>query len=83
MIQPPLQTGLTGMQNSYRNMTEAANRLVHSGIPPAREAATGGARPDAATSLVEMMTAEHIFTASAKVVSTSDRALGTLLDATA
>lgn len=83
MIQPALQTGLTGMQNSYRNMTEAANRLVHSGMPRTGDAAPGGARPDAATSLVEMMTEERIFTASAKVVSTSDRALGTLLDATA
>lgn len=83
MIQPALQTGLTGMQNSYRNMTEAASRLVHSGMPRTGDPATDGRRPDAATSLVEMMTEERIFTASAKVVSTSDRTLGTLLDATA
>jgi 4-hydroxy-3-methylbut-2-en-1-yl diphosphate synthase IspG/GcpE len=82
MIHSALQTGLSGMQHSYRNMTEAASQLVHSGLTGPGDDGTA-ATVDTATALVGMMAEEQIFTASAKVVSTSDRALGTLLDATA
>lgn len=82
MIQTAMQTGLSGMQHSYRNMTEAAHRLVNTGLN--ENPAAGKTGPaDFATPMVEMMAAEHVFTASAKVVSTTDRALGTLLDTTA
>lgn len=83
MIQAATQTGLTGMQNSYRNMTEAADRLVRGGMHHTGEPGGDTGKPDTATSLVDMMSEERIFTASAKVVSTSDQALGRLLDATA
>lgn len=80
MIQAAMHTGLTGMQHSYRNMTEAATRLVDSVSSGPADPVTDGTIPDPATSMVRMMTEERIFTASAKVVSAADGALGMLLD---
>ena len=72
------QTGISGMQTSQQNMNRAAMDVVSSGTEGGR---TAGAVP--AEPLVDLMVQEKLFTASAKVVSTADEALGTLLDVTA
>lgn len=83
MTQAALQTGLTGMQNSYRNMMESANQVVHGAATRSAGPTTSAMPADAITPLVEMMVEERLFTASAAVVSSSDRTLGTLLDVVA
>jgi hypothetical protein len=76
------------MQQSGRKMQETAHEIARTGQPAegggrlGQQDAAGqvGSIDDLASNAVEMTRQEHIFTASAKVVSVADKALGSLLD---
>lgn len=71
-----LSTGLQGMQQSQRNLGSAATEIAQAAtLERPSESSRSLAQP-----LVEMKFDQHVFDASAKVVSTADELLGTLLD---
>ncbi len=81
MIESVLQTGLTGLQNSQQQINRAATELTYGGVANTGGAVDASAPPfNATASLVELKQGEQLFNASAKVISTADTTLGTLLD---
>ena len=74
-ISSALRTGLNAMQQSQQNMQVAAHEVASSVGTENRAVNT--------EALLDIKVEETLFTASAKVVSTADEALGKLLDVTA
>lgn len=83
--------GLTGMRASQREMLKAAEDIASAALPvrqdpgmvPAADVQNVGRQPpDLVEPLVELQRQEHLFTASAKVVSIADKTLGSLIDVT-
>lgn len=72
-----MSTGLQGMQVSQQRLQESATEIAAAGSKPA--AAVEPAK-DLAEPLVQTKIDRLVFDASAKVVSTADEAVGTLLD---
>ena len=96
MMNGVMTQGLNGMQQSGQKMQQVAHDIARTGQPAEGGGRLGvnepggatvstvgqniGSIDDLAAQSVEMTRQEHIFTASAKVVSVADKALGTLLD---
>ena len=73
------QQGVSGMNSSSRSMVESANDLVRAGTVERAPTST----TDIVEPLVEINKQQHVFTASAHVVSVADEALGALIDVSA
>lgn len=71
-----LATGVKGLQTSQQSMQQSANELVRAGTVDKASSGT----LDIAEPLLNIQQQQHIFDASAKVVSTASDMLGTLLD---
>lgn len=96
MINSALNEGVKGMQNSQREMLKSAQDIAHfnvrqedsvgltqaedQAILPVNKTDEPGSVGDIAEPIVELRRQELLFTASAKVVSVADDALGSLLD---
>lgn len=83
MINSTMQTGLSGMQNAYQGMAQAATDIARLNI----RTEDAGAGINAAVSgfaqpLLELRTNQTLFDASANVVGASDAMVGSLLDVT-
>lgn len=96
MIHSVLNEGVKGMQASQREMQKAAHEIASANIPPNTQAApqnpadaaippvsetpkssaTGGIEEP----VIELKRQELLFTASAAVVSTANKTIGSLLD---
>ncbi len=70
------QQGVSGLNSSSRSIVESANDLVRSGTVERAPTST----TDIVEPLVEINKEQHVFTASAHVVSVADKALGALID---
>lgn len=79
MINSVLDQGLKGMQQSQRDMLQAADQIVKAKAPGPDGTTLGDG--DLAAPIVELKRQEHIFNASAKIVSVADKTLGSLIDA--
>lgn len=78
-ISTVFQQGVSGLQNSSRSITEAANEIVLSGtLERAPTASTDIVEP-----LIKIQQEQHVFNASAKIVDIADEALGALIDTSA
>jgi flagellar hook protein FlgE len=73
-----LQQGLQGMKGSKQEMVASAGKIAAAGTLQA--ASKGEGLQNIAEPLVDMKIQQHVFDASAKVVSVASQALGTLLD---
>jgi len=71
-----LNTGLNGMQKSHQAIQQSASDVVRAGTV---DKAISGTL-DIAEPLLNIQQEQHVFDASAKVVSVADDLLGTLLD---
>ena len=74
-----LNQGLSGIQQSQREMLNSANEIVQAGTTQ-RDSSTV---QDIAEPLIEMKIQQQVFDASANVVKVADDTLGTLLDVNA
>lgn len=97
-INSVMSSGLSGLQASQREMVKAAEDIASAALPVRAEAVQRqgmapdvqpGVQPesrpspkDLVESLVELKRQEHVFTASAKIVSVADKTLGSLIDVT-
>ena len=82
---PVMNAGLNGMHTSYQKMTQSAHQIAREGQPVSKEGSPENASADSlheglTAPLVEMKQQQHIFTASAKVVSVASETLGSLID---
>lgn len=93
MINSVLNQGLAGMQSSQHKMLEAAKEIAtvaapaetpNPGMSPVQEPSGRTLREpnDLVEPLIELRRQEHLFTASAKIVSVADQTLGSLIDVT-
>lgn len=73
-----LQTGVQGIQSSVKGMQDAAQKIAQTGTVDGPQSANEIVEP-----LVDLKLYEVSAQASAKVVQTADKMLGTLLDTTA
>ena len=96
MINSVLNEGIKGMQGSQREMLKSAQDIASQNIrteggsnpengedqvvPPVNAAEESGRVGNIAEPLIELRRQELLFTASAKVVSTADDVIGSLLD---
>jgi len=69
-------TAVGGMLSSSANMNSDALSIARAGTTSQSNDSLG----DITTSIVDMKINQHVFDASAKVVSTADAMMGTLLD---
>lgn len=79
MLNSVLNQGLSGLQQSQREMVKAADQIAKANAPGPNGSTLGNG--DLATPTVEMVRQEHIFNASAKIVSVANNTLGSLIDA--
>ena len=84
---PLLNEGLRGMQQSYQKMTQSAQQIARQHLPQGESSRQGELQTPATASadnlvkpIVEMKQQQHIFTASAKVVSVASDTIGSLID---
>ncbi|WP_207063929.1 hypothetical protein [Motiliproteus sp. SC1-56] len=90
MVGAVMNEGVRGMQVAQRGLDQAAQDIARAPAESARQAQSLEApakaeiaperRQDLVQPLVELERQEQIFTASAKVVSTANQTLGTVLD---
>ncbi|WP_041324815.1 hypothetical protein [Saccharophagus degradans] len=96
MIHSVLNEGVKGMQASQREMQKAAHEIASTNIPASTQAAPqnpadaaippvseppkSGRVGNIAEPIVELKRQELLFTASAAVVSTANKTIGSLLD---
>ena len=93
MIHSVLNEGVKGMQASQREMQKAAHEIASANIPASTQAAPAdaaippvseppksGTVGNIAEPIVELKRQELLFTASAAVVSTANKTIGSLLD---
>lgn len=80
---PLLNIGLQGMQSSYQKITQSAHQIANSGHVSTEALKTDANNEnlnDLVTPAVDMLQEQHVFTASAKVVSIANETLGGLID---
>ena len=75
MISSAMQIGFTGMRNAYVGMLQSSQQIASAGMQE-----YGASMPDLLKNMVSLKENQQLFDASAKVVTTSDQMLGTLLD---
>ncbi len=73
-----LGAGLQGLQQSQQNINTAATEIAQVSTSSPLQSSTELAEP-----LIEMTLEQQVFDASAKVVTTADEMVGTLLDTSA
>ncbi len=71
-----LQTGVNGMRRSQSEIVKSADEIVRAGTVE-RDVST---TVDIAEPIINLTVEQHLFDASAKIVSTADSMLGTILD---
>mgnify|MGYP003108994658 CR=1 FL=1 len=75
MINSVMQIGFTGMRNAYAGMVQSSQQIASAGTQE-----FGASMPQLLENMVALKENQRLFDASAKVVTTSDQMLGTLLD---
>lgn len=90
MISSTFTYGSNALQSAYHGMTRSAEDIANASVaqPVASNAPANAVHPipageDMNTALVGMKQQQHLFNASAKIFSTADQQIGTLLDTTA
>ncbi len=79
-ILPPVQIGLSGLTRGLENIQEIATDIAQAGTTKDENLST---TIDLTQSVIDLKQQELATLASAKVVSTADKVLGTLLDVNA
>ncbi|MEX0740401.1 MAG: hypothetical protein WD071_13745 [Pseudohongiella sp.] len=83
MINSTMQSGLHGMQTAYQGMTQSAADIARLNTRNNDAGANINAELSGVTEpLVALRMNQNLFDASAKVLSTSDAMIGSLLDVT-
>lgn len=75
MINSAMQIGFTGMRNAYAGMEQSSQQIASAGRQE-----YGASMPELLEGMVALKENQQLFDASAKVVTTSNQMLGTLLD---
>ncbi len=71
-----LNIGVTGMQQSLREMTKSADQIAGAVKTPAEDITLN----DISEPIINLKVQSHLFDASAKVVEAADTTIGALLD---
>lgn len=75
MINPSIQIGYSGLRNAYAGMMQSSQNIADAVMEK-----DGAGMQDMMENLVSLKKNQLLFDASAKVLKTSDKMLGTLLD---
>jgi flagellar hook protein FlgE len=84
-VNPMMNAGVSGIQNGYRGLRQAAQDVAELNLEREADASDKRAEPsrdvqDAAQAITDLKLYERQVQASAKVVQTADAVLGMLLD---
>ncbi|GAA3909668.1 flagellar biosynthesis protein FlgE [Litoribacillus peritrichatus] len=80
MISGILGSGLEGLSRSREGLNQSAKTIASGGQPPVSQPPVSNPTDDMLTAVVDLNVYELQFKASAKVISTANESVGTLLD---